>query len=91
MKNMEKFHIELLEMETTMTEMKNMQNGINRILGIEEGKISELEDKAKVYKAKQKRNRKKKKNRVLVSWHIMSNAMGIPEGDKKGKGGQIKI
>lgn len=26
---------------------------------------------------------------VLVSWEIMSNTMGIHEGDKKGKGGQI--
>ena len=36
--------IECLEVKTMMSEMKNIQSGINRRLDIEEEKISELED-----------------------------------------------
>lgn len=46
MKNIKKTEIILLEMKTTICEMKNTLNGVNGILDIAKEKIKELEGKA---------------------------------------------
>lgn len=55
MKDIEKFQIKLLEIKTTMQEMKNTLDGINGKLDIAEEKISELKpQKQKLSKIKKK-------------------------------------
>lgn len=93
-----KSHTEILELNGTVTEMKNSPVGLNRICELAEERVSELENRLiEILKAEEQRE-----NRIMRSgqslrehWDTFNcstiHVRGVPHGEEKEKGPEQRV